>query len=225
MKTDLFLSHGHCSVFHICWHTECSTFTALSFRIWNSSTGISLPPLALFVVILPKAHLRMSGSKWMITPSWLSGSWRSFLYSSSVYSCHPFLICSAFVRFIPFLSFIVLIFAWNVPFVCLLFLKRSLVFPVLLVSSISLHDHWGRLSYLSFLFRFRMFAPNTHTKKSQARLFLLLGSHMSVHLKCTPHWSVPLILIMVKVQLQHVITLFSVDLHKNEAVLYMKSWR
>ena len=24
----------------------------------------------------------------MITPSWLSGSWKSFLYSSSVYSCH-----------------------------------------------------------------------------------------------------------------------------------------
>ena len=31
----------------------------------------------------------MSGSRWVITPSWLSGSWRSFLYSS-VYSCHLF---------------------------------------------------------------------------------------------------------------------------------------
>ena len=27
----------------------------------------------------------------MITPLWLSGSWRSFLYSSSMYSCHTFL--------------------------------------------------------------------------------------------------------------------------------------
>ena len=49
--------------------------------------------------MLSKAHLslnpRMSGSRWMITPSWLSGSWRSFLYSSSVYSCHLFLISSA----------------------------------------------------------------------------------------------------------------------------------
>ena len=49
--------------------------------------------------MLPKAHLtshsRMSGSRWVITPSWLSGSWRSFLYSSSVYSCHLFLISSA----------------------------------------------------------------------------------------------------------------------------------
>ena len=60
-----------------------------SLRIWNSSTGIPSPPLALFIVMLPKAHLtsysRMSGSRWVITPSWLSGSWRSFLYSSSVF--------------------------------------------------------------------------------------------------------------------------------------------
>ena len=39
----------------------------------------------------------MSGSRWVITPSWLSGSWRSFLYSSSVYCCHLFLISSASV--------------------------------------------------------------------------------------------------------------------------------
>ena len=75
MKTDLFLflfqSCGHCWVFQIWWHIECSTFTASSFRIWNSSTGIPSPPLALFIVILPKAHLtshsRMSGSRWVIT--------------------------------------------------------------------------------------------------------------------------------------------------------------
>ena len=50
------------------------------------------------------------------------------------------------------LSFIDPIFAWNVPLVSLIFLKRSLVFPILLFSSISLHDCWGRLSYLSLLF-------------------------------------------------------------------------
>ena len=33
------------------------TFTASSFRIWNSSDGIPSPPLALFVVMLPKVHL------------------------------------------------------------------------------------------------------------------------------------------------------------------------
>ena len=87
MKTELFQSCGHCWVFQICWHIECSTFTASSFRIWNSLTGIPSAPLALFIVMLTKAHLtshsRMSGSRWLITPLWLSGSWRSFLYSFS----------------------------------------------------------------------------------------------------------------------------------------------
>ena len=50
MKTDLFQSCGYCWVFQICWHIECSTFTASSFRIWKSSTGIPSPPLALFIV-------------------------------------------------------------------------------------------------------------------------------------------------------------------------------
>ena len=154
MKTDLFQSCGHCWVFQICWHIECSTCTASSFRIWNSSTGIPSPPLALFIVMLSKAHLtshsRMSGSRWEITPSWLSGSWRSFLYSSSVYSCHLFLIFSAYVGSLPFLPFIEPNFAWNVPLVSLIFLKRSLDFPILLFSSISLH--WLlRKAFLSLL--------------------------------------------------------------------------
>ena len=33
MKTDIFQSCGHCWVFQICWHIECSTFTTSSFRI------------------------------------------------------------------------------------------------------------------------------------------------------------------------------------------------
>ena len=151
---DLFQSCGHCWVFQICWYIECSTFTASSFRIWNSSTGIPSPPLALFLVMLPKAHLtshsRMSGSRWVITPSSLSGSWRSFLYSSSVYSYHLFLISSASVRSIPFLCSIEPIFAWNVPLVSLIFLKRSLVFPILLFSSVSLHSSL-RKAFLSLL--------------------------------------------------------------------------
>ena len=106
MKADLFQSCCHCWVFQICWHIECSTFVTSSFRIWNSSTGIPSPPLALFVVMLPTAHLtshyRMSGSSWVITlywylPLWLSGSLRSFFYSSSVYSWCLFLVSSASV--------------------------------------------------------------------------------------------------------------------------------
>ena len=67
MKTVLFQFCGHCWVFQICYHIECSTFTASCFRIWNSSTGILSPLLALFIVMLPKAHLtlysRVSGSR------------------------------------------------------------------------------------------------------------------------------------------------------------------
>jgi len=94
----------------------------------------------------------MSGSRWVIILLWLSGLWRILLYSSSVYSCHLFLLSSASVSSIPFLSFIEPTFAWNIPMVSPIFFKRSLVFPILLFSYISLHDHWGRLSYLSLLF-------------------------------------------------------------------------
>ena len=144
MKTNIFQSCGHCWLFQMCWHIEWSTFTASPFRIWNSSDGIPSPPLALFVVMLPKAHLTSH------SPLWLSGSWRSLLYSSSVYSCHLFLISSASVRFIPFLSFIKPIFAWNVPLVSLIFLKRSLVFAILFFSSISLH--WSLSKAFVYLF-------------------------------------------------------------------------
>ena len=69
MKIDLFQSCGHCWVFQICWHIECSTFTASSFRIWNSSTGIPSPPLALFLVML-------SRPTWLHIPGCLAlGEW------------------------------------------------------------------------------------------------------------------------------------------------------
>ena len=69
MKTDLFQFCGHCWVFQICWHIECSTFTASSFRIWNSSAGIPSPPLSLFVVMLPR-------HTWLYIPGCLAlGEW------------------------------------------------------------------------------------------------------------------------------------------------------
>ena len=67
-----------------------------------------------------------------------------------MYSCHPFLISYASIRSIPFLSFTVPIFAWNIPLVSLIFMKRSPVFPILLFSSISLH--WSlKKAFLSLL--------------------------------------------------------------------------
>ena len=65
----LYLSCGHCWVFQTCWHIECSILTASSFRIWNSSAGISSPLLALFIVTLLQptwiSHSQMSGSGWL----------------------------------------------------------------------------------------------------------------------------------------------------------------
>ena len=53
-------SCGHWWIFQISWHIECSTLPASSFRIWNSSAGISSPPLALFIEMLCKAPLTLS---------------------------------------------------------------------------------------------------------------------------------------------------------------------
>ena len=143
MEIDFFQSCGHCRVFRICWHIECSTSAAASFRIWNSLAEIPSPPLALFIVMLLKAHLasclRLSGSRWVAALLWLSRSLKPFLCSSCMYFCHLFLIYSASIRSLLFLFFIVFIFAWNIPLVSPIFLKRSLVFPIVLFSSISLH--------------------------------------------------------------------------------------
>ena len=99
-------------------------------------------------------HLHLLCSSWcFLRPTWLHipgclalGQWshhhdylgREALFCIVLlYSCHLFLISSASVRSILFLSFIEPILAWNVPLVSLIFLKRSLVFPILLFSSIS----------------------------------------------------------------------------------------
>ena len=91
--------------------------------------------------MLPKTHLtwhsRMSSSGWVTTPSWLSRSLRPFLYSSSVYSCHLFLIFLLLLGPFHFCPLYLLILAWNVPLISPVFLKRSLVFPILLFSSVA----------------------------------------------------------------------------------------
>ena len=65
---------GHCWVFQICWHIDCNTLTASSFRVLNSSSGIPSHSLALLTAVHPKSHLtspsRMSGSGWLIIPLW-----------------------------------------------------------------------------------------------------------------------------------------------------------
>ena len=130
-------------------HIEGSTFTASSFRIWNS-TGIPSPPLGLFIVMLPKVHLtshfRMSGSRW-VTP--LSGSWRSFFVQFFCVFLSPPLLLLGPYYFCPLLSpplhEMFPLYLW--------FSKRDLYsflfyyFPLFLCT-----DNWGRLSYLFLLF-------------------------------------------------------------------------
>ena len=110
----LFQSCGHCWVFQICWHIQCSTLTASSCRILNSSPRNPALLQALLVVMLPKAHLtshsRISSSMWVTTPSWLSGPLDLFctvllctlnlfcfclvLTISALYGAHPCMKCS-----------------------------------------------------------------------------------------------------------------------------------
>ena len=40
-----------------CWHIECNTLIASSFRVLNSSTGIPLYPVTSLTAVLLKAHL------------------------------------------------------------------------------------------------------------------------------------------------------------------------
>ena len=81
---------------------------------------------------------------------------KTFL-SSYVYSCYLVLISSTSVRSVLFLSFFVSIFAWNVPLVSLIFLNRSLVFPILLFSSISLYSSLKTTEWSLFHFQGKPF--------------------------------------------------------------------
>ena len=82
-----------------------------------------------------------------------------FFYSSSVYSSYLVLISSGSVRPILFLSFIEPIFAWNVPLVSLIFLKRSLVFPhsIVFLYFFTLIPEEGFL--ISPCYSFQLFSP------------------------------------------------------------------
>ena len=94
----------------------------------------------------------MSGSRWVTAPSWLSRSLRPFLYSS-MYSYHLFLISSASVRSLLFLSFIICpslheMFPW-----CLEFSWRDLwSFPFFCFLLFLCIVHLRRLCSLSLLF-------------------------------------------------------------------------
>ena len=133
---------------------------------------------------------------------------KTFLCSSSVYSCHLFFISSASVRSLPFLSFIVPILAWNVPLICSVFMKRPLIFPILLFSSISLHCSFkkassspsllfpGTLHSVRYLSRFLpcllfFFSPQLFVKPPQTTTLLSCISFFFFFLRWV--WSLPLV--------------------------------
>ena len=61
LKTDLFYSCDHCWVFQICWHTECSTLTASSFRILKSSGHLPVSYLFSFSYYSWGSHGKNTG--------------------------------------------------------------------------------------------------------------------------------------------------------------------
>ena len=81
-KTDLFQSCSRCCFPNLLTYWV-QPFQSIIFQDLKNSTQTPSPPLALFLVMLPKAHLtshsQMSGSMWVITPLWLSGPWRYLL--------------------------------------------------------------------------------------------------------------------------------------------------
>jgi len=150
----------HCLSLGLEWKRTFSS--PLASAEFSKFAGI----LSFFIMMLPKAHMtshsRRSDARWVITPSWLYGSLRYFVFSFSVYTGHLFLISYASVRPISFLSFIVPIFARNVPLVSLIFLKRALFAVVFPHSFVFLYFFaWSlrSFSYLSLLF-FATVHPN-----------------------------------------------------------------
>ena len=95
----------------------------------------------------------MSGSGLVATPSGLSGSLRSFLYSSSVYSYsfHLFLVSSSSIISLSFLSFIISIFGWNVPLLFPILLEISSLSPSVVFLLLLCIVHWRRPSCLCLL--------------------------------------------------------------------------
>ena len=165
-----------------------------------------------------------------------------FLYSSSVYSCHLFLISSTSVRSVLFLSFIEPNFVWNVPLVSLIFLKRSLILPILLFSSVLCTDRWGRLSYLFFLF-FETLHSDAYIFSPLLCFSLLFFSQLFVRLPQTTillfcisfpwgwSWSLspiqchePLSIVLQALRLSHPLNLFVTSLYSHKGFDLGHTW-
>ena len=113
-----------------------------SKREWNSGLQQSL---SRALITRRKCSLICKGP---LTSRLCPSSWQNILFANSTSPLFPY--CGR-INPSQFLSFIAPIFAWNVPLASLIFLKRSLVFPLLLFLFLCI-AHLGRLSALSLLF-------------------------------------------------------------------------
>ena len=99
MKTDLFPALWPLLSFLNLVAYRAQQYNSIIFYIFKYLSWNSITSIAFSIVMLLKAHLtshsRMSGPRWMTAPSWISRPLKPFLYSSSVFSCHLFLIFSA----------------------------------------------------------------------------------------------------------------------------------
>ena len=121
MRIDLFQSCGHCWVFQICWHNDCKTLMASSFRDLNSFAGISSQPLALLTAVLLKAclssHFRMSGSGWLNSSVYILRNYRYICFCWHVLNSLGFIFVDLFLLlcFLPIefpLTFVVKLVWW-----------------------------------------------------------------------------------------------------------------
>ena len=101
MKIDLFQSCGHYWVFQVCWHIECSTFTASFSGFWNVlnlqnglvqfSSVQSLSSVWLFVtpwITARQASLSITNSRSLCKLM----SIKLVMQSSHLILCHPLLL-------------------------------------------------------------------------------------------------------------------------------------
>ena len=126
-------------------------------------------------------------------------------------------------RSITLLSFTEPIFAWNVPLVSLIFLKRSLVFPILLFSSISLHFSWGRLSYLSLLFFGTLHSNGYIFPFFLCLLLLFFSAICKVSLDLTNHFVFLHFFFLGIILIMASCTILWTSVHSSSGILFTKS--
>ena len=126
--------------------------------------------------MLPKVHLtshsRMSGSRWVITPSWLSGSLISYMYF-----CHLFLKCSLLLgpyHFCLYCAHLCMNYSLGISN----FLEEISSLPLLFFSSLCI-DHLVKLSFSPCYF-FETLHSNVYSFPFLLCLSLFFFSHLFV---------------------------------------------